>query len=48
MLDEAGIPSMLFEIEDRLPAEGQLRTRVEAFLEMIQPVGPDRKMEKRK
>jgi benzoyl-CoA reductase/2-hydroxyglutaryl-CoA dehydratase subunit BcrC/BadD/HgdB len=35
MLDEAGIPSMLFEIEDRLPAEGQLRTRVEAFLEMI-------------
>ena len=31
MLDEAGIPSMLFEIEDRLPAEGQLRTRIEAF-----------------
>jgi bzd-type benzoyl-CoA reductase N subunit len=35
MLDEAGIPSMLFEVEDRVAAEGQLRTRVEAFLEMI-------------
>ncbi len=35
MLDDAGVASMLFEIEDRLPAEGQLRTRVEAFLEMI-------------
>lgn len=35
MLDRAGIPSLLFEVEDRVPAEGQLRTRVEAFLEMI-------------
>ncbi|HOG16637.1 MAG TPA: 2-hydroxyacyl-CoA dehydratase family protein [Syntrophales bacterium] len=34
-LDGAGIPSMLFEMEDQLPAEGQLRTRFEAFLEMI-------------
>lgn len=35
MLDAAAIPSILFEIEDRLPAEGQLRTRIEAFLEML-------------
>jgi bzd-type benzoyl-CoA reductase N subunit len=34
-LDAAGIPSMMFEIEDRLPGEGQLRTRIEAFLEMV-------------
>ena len=34
-LDGAGIPSMLFEMEDQLPAEGQLRTRFEAFIEMI-------------
>jgi bzd-type benzoyl-CoA reductase N subunit len=34
-LDRAGIPSMVIEVEDRLPAEGQLRTRVEAFIEMI-------------
>jgi len=34
-LDQAGIPSMLLEIEDRLPADGQLRTRFETFVEMI-------------
>ena len=34
-LDKAGIPSMLIEVEDRLPADGQLRTRFEAFIEMI-------------
>jgi benzoyl-CoA reductase/2-hydroxyglutaryl-CoA dehydratase subunit BcrC/BadD/HgdB len=34
-LDQAGIPSMLLEVEDRLPADGQLRTRFEAFVEMI-------------
>jgi len=34
-LDHKGIPSMLMEVEDRLPAEGQLRTRFEAFVEMI-------------
>ncbi len=34
-LEKAGIPSMLVEVEDRLPAEGQLRTRIEAFIEMI-------------
>ncbi|MEK6535478.1 MAG: 2-hydroxyacyl-CoA dehydratase family protein, partial [Thermodesulfobacteriota bacterium] len=34
-LDRAGVPSMLLEVEDRLPADGQLRTRFEAFVEMI-------------
>ncbi|MHB8771420.1 MAG: 2-hydroxyacyl-CoA dehydratase subunit D [Syntrophales bacterium] len=34
-LEKAGIPSMVVEVEDRLPADGQLRTRFEAFLEMI-------------
>jgi len=35
MLDKEGIPSMLFEIEEQLPSEGQFKTRCEAFLEMI-------------
>ena len=34
-LDKEGIPGMLVEVEDRLPADGQLRTRFEAFIEMI-------------
>ncbi|MBE0559110.1 MAG: 2-hydroxyacyl-CoA dehydratase, partial [Proteobacteria bacterium] len=34
-LEKAGIPSMAVEVEDRLPADGQLRTRFEAFIEMI-------------
>jgi benzoyl-CoA reductase subunit C len=34
-LDREGIPSLLMEVEDRLPADGQLRTRFEAFVEMI-------------
>ncbi len=34
-LDREGVPSILMEVEDRLPAEGQLRTRFEAFVEMI-------------
>ena len=34
-LDRAGITSMVIEVEDRLPADGQLRTRFEAFVEMI-------------
>jgi len=34
-LEKAGIPSLLLEVEDPLPAEGQLRTRFEAFLEML-------------
>lgn len=35
MLDDAGIPSTLFEIEDQTASEGQLRTRCEAFIEML-------------
>jgi benzoyl-CoA reductase/2-hydroxyglutaryl-CoA dehydratase subunit BcrC/BadD/HgdB len=34
-LDEAGIPNLLIEIDDPLPALGQLKTRFEAFLEML-------------
>jgi bzd-type benzoyl-CoA reductase N subunit len=34
-LDRAGVPSLLLEVEDRIPADGQLRTRFEAFVEMI-------------
>ncbi len=34
-LDKAGIASMVIEVEDRLPADGQLRTRFETFVEMI-------------
>jgi bzd-type benzoyl-CoA reductase N subunit len=34
-LDKEGIPSMLFEVEDGLSTEGQTKTRLEAFLEMI-------------
>lgn len=29
------VPSMLLEIEDRLPPEGQLLTRIESFIQMI-------------
>ncbi|HRR46065.1 MAG TPA: 2-hydroxyacyl-CoA dehydratase family protein [Syntrophales bacterium] len=34
-LDREKIPHLMLEIEDPLPAEGQLRTRLEAFMEMI-------------
>ena len=34
-LDREGVLSLLLEVEDRLPADGQLRTRFEAFVEMI-------------
>jgi len=34
-LDREKVPSLLMEVEDRLPADGQLRTRFEAFVEMI-------------
>jgi benzoyl-CoA reductase subunit C len=34
-LDEAGIPSLLVELEEHTAADGQLRTRVEAFMEML-------------
>jgi bzd-type benzoyl-CoA reductase N subunit len=34
-LDKENIPSMLLEIEDSLPPEGQLLTRFETFVEML-------------
>jgi len=34
-LDKEGIPSMMFEVEDQLPSEGQMRTRFETFVDMI-------------
>ena len=34
-MEEAGIPVLLLEMEDPLPGEGQLKTRFEAFLEMV-------------
>lgn len=36
MLDNEKIPSMLMEMEQVLPSEGQLKTRFEAFIEMLQ------------
>ena len=35
MLDQENIPNMLIEIEDRNLSEGQLKTRLEAFIEML-------------
>lgn len=37
--DQAGVPSMLLEIEDRLPPEGRLLTRIETFSHMIEGIG---------
>lgn len=34
-LDQAGVPSMLYEIEDQLPSEAQLATRFETFIQML-------------
>jgi bzd-type benzoyl-CoA reductase N subunit len=34
-LEKAGVPYMLLEVEERLPSEGQLRTRFETFVEML-------------
>lgn len=34
-LEKAGVPLMAVEIDDTLPAGGQLKTRLEAFLEML-------------
>lgn len=34
-LDRAGVPSMLLEIEEQLPPEGQLRTRLETFMSTL-------------
>ncbi|MFA7464300.1 MAG: 2-hydroxyacyl-CoA dehydratase family protein [Syntrophales bacterium] len=36
LLDREGIPNLLVEIEEQPPSEGQLRTRFETFMEMIQ------------
>lgn len=35
MLDKEGIPNLLLELEDSSSAEGQFRTRCEAFVEML-------------
>lgn len=35
MLDDAGIPSLLIELEEGGTTGGQLRTRIEAFIEMM-------------
>ena len=34
-INEAGLPLMIAEVDDSLPAGGQLKTRFEAFLEML-------------
>ena len=34
-LDDAGIPSILLEVEEQLPSEAQLKTRFETFVDMI-------------
>ncbi len=34
-LDREDIPSILLEIEDQLPSEGQLMTRFETFIHML-------------
>ncbi len=34
-MDREGIPSMLMEVEERLPSEGQLTTRFETFIGML-------------
>jgi bzd-type benzoyl-CoA reductase N subunit len=34
-LSKASIPSLLLEVEDQLQAQGQLKTRIEAFLETL-------------
>ncbi|WP_319522545.1 2-hydroxyacyl-CoA dehydratase family protein [uncultured Desulfosarcina sp.] len=35
MLDDAGIPSLLVELEEQNVSQGQLQTRCEAFIEML-------------
>ncbi len=34
-LDDAGIPSILLEVEEQLPSDGQLKTRFETFVDML-------------
>ena len=36
MLDSRGVPTLLLEIEEKLPPEGQLRTRIETFIQVIE------------
>lgn len=38
-LDRAGIPNMLLEVDEQIPVTGQLRTRLEAFVEMLSSAG---------
>jgi len=35
VLEKAGVPSLMVEVDDPLQAGGQLQTRIEAFIEMI-------------
>jgi benzoyl-CoA reductase/2-hydroxyglutaryl-CoA dehydratase subunit BcrC/BadD/HgdB len=35
MLDEAGVPSLLVELEEQAASQGQFQTRCEAFIEML-------------
>jgi benzoyl-CoA reductase/2-hydroxyglutaryl-CoA dehydratase subunit BcrC/BadD/HgdB len=35
LLDRAGIPSLLLEIEDQQTTLEQLKTRIEAFIELL-------------
>jgi len=34
-MDQAGIPTLLLEVEEQLPGEGQFRTRFETFVDML-------------
>ncbi|MFP4531308.1 MAG: 2-hydroxyacyl-CoA dehydratase subunit D [Desulfobacterales bacterium] len=34
-MDQAGVPTLLLEVEEQLPGEGQFRTRFETFIDML-------------
>ena len=34
-MDEIGVPTLLLEVEEQLPSEGQFRTRFETFIDML-------------
>ena len=34
-MDDAGVPTLLLEVEEQLPSEGQFRTRFETFIDML-------------
>ena len=34
-MEEAGVPTLLLEVEEQLPSEGQFRTRFETFIDML-------------